>query len=417
MSTILLPFDIITYIIDTVGENGDTNLLKELALVSRCFHELCCKYLFATVDLSVIGSGSPWNPQVPSPKKRFVRLLESRPDVVKYIRQLKYEVGLVRDTSNLSLQCQAAAAHRMSDDYLLSPILPNLLRTITCLNCLTIDASHIKWNEINPYLTSAFLHLMHLPTINNINLSTIPNFPVSSLILPANLLRLDLTHLSCVEPFEDEIAVVQSEMMPKLREFHTSYSPGPTTLLLRAKRQDGQPAFNITNLRRLSSCLGDKQNLRYLLQNAKLLERLHLTVGVNQSLEGLLSESSSARTLKVLGFSVLILFSSYFPQPLEGVFEELEALAGNNVLEAISFEIDVYGNEAEDAIGSLIQNVKKLVATPGWPALRQVSFEVRICVVAVGAELSEALQSLFDRYSSHSSKLESVAFNFSAYVV
>ena len=80
---------------------------------------------------------------------------------------------------------------------------------------------------------------------------------MSSLTLPANLLRLDLTHLSCVEPFEDEIAV-QSEMMPKLREFHTSYSPGPTTLLLRAKRQDGQPAFNITNLRRLSSCHQEK---------------------------------------------------------------------------------------------------------------------------------------------------------------
>ena len=52
----VLPFDIITLIIDIVAENEDTDLLKELALVSRAFLQPCCKHLFATIELS---SGDP----------------------------------------------------------------------------------------------------------------------------------------------------------------------------------------------------------------------------------------------------------------------------------------------------------------------------------------------------------------------
>ena len=66
-------------------------------------------------------------------------------------------------------------------------------------------------------------------------------------------------------------------MMPKIREFQTSASPLLTTKLLHAKKQDGRPAFNFTDLRRLSTSLEDERNLRYLLQNAPVLEKLHLS--------------------------------------------------------------------------------------------------------------------------------------------
>ena len=48
-----LPYDIIVQIIDTVGEDKDTELLKELSLVSHSFHldQICSKHLFATIDL------------------------------------------------------------------------------------------------------------------------------------------------------------------------------------------------------------------------------------------------------------------------------------------------------------------------------------------------------------------------------
>jgi hypothetical protein len=64
--------------------------------------------------------------------------------------------------------------------------------------------------------------------------------------------------------------------------------------------------------------------------------------------------------------------------------------------------------------------VEKVLVKPGWSALRQVSFNVLIVCRQVSredrAKLSEVLQSLPDKYLSHLSKIESVSFNYSAYV-
>ena len=147
-----LPFDIIALIIDIVGESKDTDLLKELALVSHSFHQICSNHLFAIIELHSAQA----NPLCPSSKKGFVKLLKSRPDVVKYIRKLKYIVIYNED-----------------DDHLLSCTLLNFLPAFSRLDSFTIIAagSHRDWNRLNPSLTSAFLYLMHLPTINHIDLS------------------------------------------------------------------------------------------------------------------------------------------------------------------------------------------------------------------------------------------------------
>ena len=65
--------------------------------------------------------------------------------------------------------------------------------------------------------------------------------------------------------------------------------------------------------------------------------------------------------------------------------------------------------------------MERVLVKPGWSSLKQVSFEISIacCLVSreTSAELSEALQSLPDKYLSHLSKLESIAFNYSACAV
>ena len=402
----VLPLEIIAQIIDIVGENEDTNLLKELALVSHFFHQICITHLFATVELHDANSML----HVASSKKGFVKLLKSRPDTVKYIRKLTYNMGNTREG--------------LDDDHLL---LPNYLRTISRLNCLAIDAFKLDWNTLDSSLTSALLYLMHLPTVNHINLSFIQNFPLSSLTPSVNLLRLDIFYLCRPNPDDEDRSeiVVQSELMPKIREFHTSDSAVLTTKLLQAKRQDGQPAFNFMGLRHVSmsfSSFGDERNIRYLLQNAKLLEKLHLSVDVGRgSLVGLRDMlSPSASALKVLDFKVP-LYDESISLSLAGIYEELEAMAGHNILEALSFEVNVDGHETVDVIGSIIHNVEKVLVKPGWSALRQVSIKVSIACCLVSrkdsAALAEELQSLPNIYLSHLSKLESVTFNFSAFVV
>ena len=402
----VLPFDIIALIIDSVGENNDTNLLKELALVSHSFHQICSKYLFATVALDDV---------VASSKKGFFKLLKSRPDVVNHIRTLTYEVS-----DNLQSLPTHPSFH--NDHHLLSSIIPNLLRTIPRLSCLMITSSQLDWNTLDSSLTSAFLYLMQLPTINHIHLSFIQDFPLSSFTPPVNLRQLDILHLRRFDRPEEESSpeiVIQSEMTPKIREFQTSASPLLTTKLLHAKNRDGGPAFDFTDLRRLSTCLEDERNLRYLVQDAKLLEKLHLSVGPGQSLVRLYDIlSSTSRTLKVLDFSLSLRDSDQL-LPLAGLCEGLEAMAGHNTLETLSFEVFVDEDETEDSVGSEVQRVENVLVQPGWSALRQVTF--KIAITCWGGPESQELyktlvQSPSDKYLSRLSKLESVSLNYSVYI-
>jgi hypothetical protein len=414
-----LPFDIIALIIDIVGENKDKNLLKELALVSHSFLQICSKHLFATVALHDADPKAGAKYHTTSSKKGFVKLLKSRPDVVKYIRKLVYFGSPTNPSFN-------------NDDHLLLPILPNLLRTIPSLNCLTIIGdyrSNLDWNTLDSSLTSALLHLTHLPTVNHINLSYIQDFPLSSFIPSVNLHRLHVFYLKCFDrPEEDAFPEIdiQSEMMPKIREFRTSGSQLLTTKLLHAKGQDGRPAFNFMDLRRLSTSFyhpEDKQNTRYLLQNAKLLEKLDLSLEGGRSIAGLHDIlSPSARTLKFLDLNVFLYDSDH---PGQELAEELEAMAGHNVLQALSFKVYVdvrNGHATEEFIGSFFQRVEKVLVEPGWSALRQVSIEVIItCWPSESREdsekLSEELQSLPDKYLSCLPKLESVAFKYLVHVL
>ena len=408
----VLPFDIIALIIDIVGEDydSDTKFLKELALVSHSFLHICRKHLFAIVELH---DADPLC-HVASSKKGFVKLLESRPTVVKYIRKLTYII----DYDHLQSP-QFSLLNFDNDDNLLSPILPNFLRTISRLNSLKIQASLLNWNLLNPSLTSALLHLMHLPTINHIDLSFIYDFPLSSLTPSVNLLRLDITRLrgSRLEVDGSSGFVVQSEMMPKIREFSTLDSTLVTMKLLHAKMQDGQPAFNLMDLRRLtlsSVWFDDEENLRYLLQNAKSLEKLHLYIA-HENLWGLHDILSlSPRTLKVFELSLSLSYAVCLA--LTGPGWDFETMAGRNMLEALFCELQVDGNASVDVLGSILRRVEEVLMKPGWPALRQVSFNVEILPLGDSVSLSEALQSLPDKYLSHLPKHESIAFNFSAYV-
>ena len=411
----VLPSDIIAEIIDIIEENEDTNLLKELALVSHSFLHMCSKHLFATVELQFTSITAPMYNEPPS-KKAFVKLLESRPNVVQYIRKLTYTV------EDGSWECNDSCPEKDidseqdidSDNHLLATILPNLLRTIPHLNCLSITGGHSTWNELDSSLSSAFLHLMHLPTMDHIRLSGIRNFPLSSLTPSVNLYRLDLSNMND----DDSPEIVQLDIMPKIRDFRTTGSSQLVKRLLYAKTQDERPAFSIVDLRRLLMTftpvqgLENERNIQHLLQNAELLEELYLLVGYGQSLVGLLS--LSARTLKTLYLSIP--FHDHSGHlPLAGLCEELEAMAGQYMLEALSFEFRVTYHETIDSIGSKIQGVEKVLLKPGWSALRQVSFTVMVdCCMLSRMKACEALQSLPEKYLSHLSKLESVLLNYSA---
>ena len=62
----------------------------------------------------------------------------------------------------------------------------------------------MDWNTLDSSLTSALLYLMHLPSVNHIDLSFTQNFPLSSLLPSVNLLRLDIFYLCRRNPLEED---------------------------------------------------------------------------------------------------------------------------------------------------------------------------------------------------------------------
>ena len=101
---------------------------------------------------------------------------------------------------------------------------------------------------------------------------------------------------------------------------------------------------------------------------------------------------------------------------LAGLCEELEAIAGRNMLEALFLEVPINTIcHTVDSIESSIQKVENVLAKPGWSALRQVSFKLTISCAELRdhEEFTEALQSLPDKYLNHLPKNEYVAFNYS----
>jgi hypothetical protein len=102
-----------------------------------------------------------------------------------------------------------------------------------------------------------------------------------------------------------------------------------------------------------------------------------------------------------------------------GICEELEALAGRNMLEVLSLKVlidhdnDSDGLLTEDFIGSTIQKVEGVLVKPGWSALKIVSFKLNIFWKRMESEDRRLYELLPDKYLSHLSKLDSVAFKYS----
>ena len=75
--------------------------------------------------------------------------------------------------------------------------------------------------------------------------------------------------------------------------------------------------------------------------------------------------SPRVRTFKVLDFAVSLYDESpgiSLPQPFAGLYNELEA-AGHNILEVLTFEVNVDGYETENS--SIIHNMENSLVKPG----------------------------------------------------
>ena len=118
-----------------------------------------------------------------APRKQAI-CCQVYPQARVYNRRWSHSITTILNSASFRQQRQSALTHPSKSPRNNSPSQQPHNRRLV----LGLELSEL-------FLTSALLHLMHLPTINHIDLSYIYNFPLSSLVPSVNLLRLDIHHL------------------------------------------------------------------------------------------------------------------------------------------------------------------------------------------------------------------------------
>lgn len=416
MATSSLPYDIVGHIIDILAAEGDLTPVKNASLASSSVLHLCRRHIFHTIS-------SYSNPPYQSLKKPFINLLVNNPAIVQYIRDLEYEVH--------------------HDDNQLSPFLPNLLHTISHLECLRIRSINVDWSEMDPLLRSTLLHLMYLPTVTHFVITRLRNIPISAFAPCINLQQLDIRYIT-LAPFEDQspsLRTSRPETTPRILHFRNVSSQTAVERLLRAKWKDGRPVLDFSHLKTLVLDFNTFQDVpltQEIFENASYLEDLQINgmftcqsydlnfesdlcySSVHNDTESLagLSEiiSVNARNLRTL--QVMTLLKGKRSHTLMiGLCEELKTLAGNEVLQVLKFTFSMEGCESKALVENAFRKLEEVLMDPGWSTLVCVSINivVRCCYREVARlKLNSVPEKYFGRLSSRkilSYKWEDFVYN------
>jgi hypothetical protein len=258
----VIPIDIYGLVIDSVADDDDDKLtMRACSLVSRSFLPLARKHIFASVEIN-----NPFAAEDrPSPTVgAFVRLIDRNPEIGEYVRKIDY--------------CIAA------DDHIKLPI-SRTLGKLTKLNSLTIwhHTEHkLKWRTQKWPLRPALLHLMQLPTLCHLKLRWIENFPVSDLIHSSSLKHLEIEYTDFAK--KDAVPPSTTPLPRKSVRLH-EYTVGllstsATKKLLQAKRSDGLPIIDFTELSKATANCDTEEDIdaiQSILIHTEQLQNIDLT--------------------------------------------------------------------------------------------------------------------------------------------
>jgi len=250
----VIPLDVYGLIIDSLAEDDEElATMRACSLVSSVFLPLARKHIFASIDIN--------NPRGTSPNiNTFVHFIERHPEIGQYVRKFDY--------------CIATHDHMF-------PILHTFSK-LTKLKSLTLwhhTENKLVWRTDWP-IHSALLHLMQLLTLSHLKLHWITNFPVSDLIHSSSLKHLEIEYTE----FAQEDVAPPTTPLPRTSVFLREYSNGvrcrSTQKLVEAKRPDGLPVVDFTELTKVTAnCdkLEDINGIQHMLVPAEQLKEINLT--------------------------------------------------------------------------------------------------------------------------------------------
>lgn len=164
-----LPQDIVDTIVDILHDSGDRKALNACSLAAPAFLHPCRKHIFATVNLTAIGTPYKWDPEPTGPGvdvlgTRFHAQLVESPYLMQYVRALK-----------------AHARNGLEAQWLMdSAEFSSLLSSLTRLESLELGARiAMRWTACSPALRSALISLLSTSPLRRLRLETVVGLPVS----------------------------------------------------------------------------------------------------------------------------------------------------------------------------------------------------------------------------------------------
>ncbi|KAF9482942.1 hypothetical protein BDN70DRAFT_874358 [Pholiota conissans] len=387
-----LPLDIVETVVDILTQEDDSNFtsIKACALVCHDFLPISRKRIFASLSIND-RHARPSPPYVyihKTTSSRFRELLTTSPIIADYIRNLKY---CVREKD-------------LEDDALIAS-----LKSMTRLQSLTIWkglGTPIPWNWSTSRSRTAFRHLFHLPTFNDLSLYSIHDFIVADLPLNLKNFRFQRLRLLPAPPPSAQIKIyamsIGCQCSPTIKQ------------LYEARTENGEAVIDLTSLNSLESELYDSDDveiLRNLLGHCTGLAHVKIEiVDESLSLAGLNKMlSPSLKTLKHL--QIKAIFEHDDIDPYCGIADELELMSSRNVVEIIDIQIIILV-DVECTDGDEWGRLDGILTQPAWPHLRSLILSIAVISHARDDELEENLRVMAATQFKGISSREMMSFKF-----
>jgi len=175
----MLPFDIIDHILSFL--QWDRAALTSCSEADPLLSRIAERHFYAriTVEEQIAPSSDPYT----FDQYQLYKRLHDNPRIAKYVRDLHLPVSPVSHM----LCIPDMSTKQEPTIHLILPMLPLLERI-----ALACPSKYVSWNHLPEKFQQAFMDCLRLPTIKELSLSDITDFPLSSFNRSQTLKKLEL---------------------------------------------------------------------------------------------------------------------------------------------------------------------------------------------------------------------------------
>ncbi|KAF8954250.1 hypothetical protein BDZ97DRAFT_492293 [Flammula alnicola] len=357
----IVPLDVIEVIAQELANDKDMASLKACSLVCREFVRICRYHIFFDIRLA---DSSTYLARAP-PVRRLKKLLDRNPSIAGYVRSLDYVSRFNPKRS--------------------TPVLMHLNRVRSFKFGFTdynpYGGDQQEWEKIPSPLRSSFCSFIQSNNIVKLQLYSISRLPITIFMHFPSLTTLTLGNISVLDS-------------PHTPDFHTPETSmklvvlcvledclGAMRKLLAVRNSAMKPLLDLTGLEEFSIMV-EKAGMdvigRVIAPSEKLRSLSISGLSPDLDCRGHIAEYISLRSLQTLkNFALSRMIEEVGDDPYVHLVEELDEIAGKNVLEELILDIGIDTDCMCTTETSRWSSLDRVLSSPGaFPFLRRVDVSV-----------------------------------------